>query len=74
MSNFTNRKQLSEEMGNSIEDRKFNDDSSQSYDSDISSENLNMPISSKNEEHEYSDEEETESDLIFLFWETGIKC
>ena len=48
MSNFTNRKRLcEEEMEALISISEFSDDSSQSYDSDMSSQNINRPISSK---------------------------
>ena len=47
MSNFTNRKRLSEEeLVNNSEDNEFSDDHSQSYGGDMSSENTNGPISS----------------------------
>ena len=64
MSNFTNRKWLSEEDLEDIvknsEDSYFSDDSNQSYDSDMSPENINRPTSSENEEHDCPDDEETE--------------
>ena len=50
----TNSKWLNEaeleEIVNNSKDSKFNNDSSQSYDADMS-ENLNRPICSENEEH-----------------------
>ena len=42
------------------EDSEFSDDSSQSYESDMSSENINRPIS--------SDSEKTESDIQLVTW------
>ena len=63
MSNFTSRKWLSEEdleeIMNNSEDSDYSDDSKQSYDSDMSPKNINRPFSSKNEEHDNFDEEET---------------
>ena len=59
MSNFTNRKRLSEEdlgeIVNNGEETEFSDDNSQSYDSGSSSEIINRPISFINEENDYSD-------------------
>ena len=46
-------------MVNNSKDSKFNDDSSQSYDSDVTW-NLSRPLSSKNEEDDCS---EAESDI-----------
>ena len=43
------------------DDSDFSDDSNQSYDSDVSPENINRSFSSENEEHYCSDDEETES-------------
>ena len=53
MSNFTNR--------NNSEVRELSDDSSQTYISGTSSENINRPISSRTEKHDCSDDEETKA-------------
>ena len=50
------------------EESKFSDDSSQSYDCDMSPENINSPTSSDSEEGDCCNDEETESDIQHGTW------
>ena len=71
---------------NNSEDSDFSDDSSQNYDSDISSENISRQIAFVSEEDKCSDDEEIgsniqqahrqkqgKSSLLFLYWEDGLR-
>ena len=55
------------EIVNNSEDSEYRDDSSQSYDSDISPQNISRPISSESKNDVFSDEE-IESDMHHGAW------
>ena len=55
------------EIVNNSEGSEYSDDSSQSYDSDISPLNISRPISSESDENKFSDEE-IETDMQHGTW------
>ena len=55
------------EIVNNSEDSEYSDDSSQSYDSEISPQNVSRPISSGSKKDEFSDKE-IESDMHCGTW------
>ena len=62
---------LYKDIVNNSEDNEFREESNQSYDSEMSSEYVSRPISFESEEDNYSDDEETESDIQHS---TGMKA
>ena len=57
-----------EEIVNNSEDSEFSNDSSQSYDSDISLQKISRAISSESEDEEDFSDEEIETDMQYRTW------